>query len=58
MQTAVGEEDKADRGRSGKTTSGLELAKFKRAVENRAKWRKLVAKSSVVPQRLSQLRDR
>ena len=29
----------------------------KRAVENREKWRKLVAKSSVVPQRPSRLRD-
>ena len=28
-----------------------------RAVENREKWRKLVAKSSVVPQRPSRLRD-
>ena len=33
----------------------LEFAKSKRAVENREKWRKLVAKSSVVPQRLSRL---
>ena len=30
--------------------TGLELAKSQRAVENRGKWRKLVAKSSVVPQ--------
>ena len=29
-----------------------------RAVENRGKWRKLVAKSSVLPQRPSRLRDR
>ena len=28
----------------------LEFAKSQRAVENRGKWRKLVAKSSVVPQ--------
>ncbi|WP_293650890.1 hypothetical protein, partial [Thiolapillus sp.] len=28
---------------------GLEFAKSQRAVENREKWRKLVAKSSVVP---------
>ena len=28
------------------------------AVENREKWRKLVAKSSVVPQRPARLRDR
>ena len=36
----------------------LEFAKSQRAVENRRKWRKLVAKSSVVPQRPSRLRDR
>ena len=28
----------------------IEFAKSQRAVENREKWRKLVAKSSVVPQ--------
>ena len=32
--------------------TGLEFAKSQRAVENREKWRKLVVKSSVVPQRL------
>ena len=37
--------------------TGLEF-KFQKAVENRQKWRKLVAKSSGVPQRPSQLRDR
>ena len=37
---------------------GLEFAKSQRAVENRENWRKLVAKSSVVPQRPSWLRDR
>ena len=37
--------------------TGLEFAKSQRAVENRGKWRKLVAKSSVVPQRRSRLRD-
>ena len=37
--------------------TGLEFAKSQRAVENRGKWRKLVAKSSVVPQRPSRLRD-
>ena len=37
--------------------TGLEFAKSERAVENREKWRKLVAKSSVVPQLPSQLRD-
>ena len=31
--------------------TGLEFAKPLRAVENRGKWRKLVVKSSVVPQR-------
>ena len=38
--------------------TGLEFAKSQRAVEKREKWRKLVAKSSVVPQRPSRLRDR
>ena len=36
---------------------GLEFGKSQRAVENREKWRKLVAKSSVVPQGPSRLRD-
>ena len=36
----------------------LEFGKSQRAVENREKWRKLVVKSSVVPQRPSHLRDR
>ena len=38
--------------------TGLEFGKSKRAVENRGKWRKLVAKLSVVPQRPPRLRDR
>ena len=38
--------------------TGLEFVKSQRAVENREKWRKLVAKSSVVPQQPSRLRDR
>ena len=38
--------------------TGLGFAKSQRAVENRGKWRKLVVKSSVVPQRPSRLRDR
>ena len=38
--------------------AGLEFGKSQRAVENREKWGKLVAKSSVVPQRPSRLRDR
>ena len=37
--------------------TGLEFAYSQRAVENREKWRKLVAKSSVVPQRPSRLRN-
>ena len=37
--------------------TGLEFGKSQRAVANREKWRKLVAKSSVVPQRPSRLRD-
>ena len=37
--------------------TGLEFGKSQRTVENREKWRKLVAKSSVVPQRPSRLRD-
>ena len=37
--------------------TGLEFGKSQRAVENREKWRKLVAKSSVVSQRPSWLRD-
>ena len=36
---------------------GLEFSRSQRAVENREKWRKLVAKSFVVPQRPSRLRD-
>ena len=38
--------------------TGLEFAKSQRAAENREKWSKLVARSSVVPQQLSRLRDR
>ena len=37
--------------------TGLEFGKSRRAVENREKWKKLVAKSSVVPQRPSWLRE-
>ena len=37
--------------------TGLEFSKSQRAVENREKWRKLVAESSMVPQRPSWLRD-
>ena len=38
--------------------TGMELAMSKRAVQNRQKWRKLVVKSSVVPQQPSRLRNR
>ena len=38
--------------------TGLEFAKSQKAVENREKWRKLVVKSSVVPQRPLRLRNR
>ena len=38
--------------------TGLEFAKSQRIVENRETWRKLVVKSSVVPQRPSRLRNR
>ena len=37
--------------------TGLEFAESQKAVENREKWKKLVAKSSVVPKRPSRLRD-
>ena len=37
--------------------TGLEFGKSQTAVENRGKWRKLVAKSSVMPQQPSRLRD-
>ena len=38
--------------------TGLEFAKSQRAVENTGKWRKLVVKSSVIPQRPPGSRDR
>ena len=38
--------------------TGLDFVKSQRAVENREKWRKLVVKSSVVPQEPSRLRER
>ena len=61
LQGTVKEERR--RGRQKKrwednTRAGLEFAKSQRAVENREKWRKLVAKKSVVPQRRSRLKDR
>ena len=36
--------------------TGLKFGKSQRALENREKWRKLVAKSSVVPQRPSRVK--
>ena len=48
-------EEEVERQHQGKDK--LEFAKSQRAVENRETWRKLVAKSSVVPQRPSPLRD-
>ena len=50
------EEDKADR-RSRKTASGNGQA-WSQVPEGRGKWRKMVMKSSVVPQRPSQLRNK
>ena len=44
-------------GRQHQGMTGLEFAKSQRAVEIRGKWRKLVAKSSVVSQRPSRLKD-
>ena len=41
-----------------KEWTGLEFAKSQKAVENREKWRKLVAKSSVVPQRPLRIREK
>ena len=38
--------------------TGLEFGRSQKAVEKREKWRKLVTKSSVVPQRPWRLRDR
>ena len=38
--------------------TGLEFGKSQRAMENMEQWRKLVAKSSLVQQRPSRLRDR
>ena len=45
-------------GRQHQGMAGLEFAKSQGATENREKWRKLVLKSSVMPQWPSQLRDR
>ena len=50
------EDEEADRGNDRKTTSksGLILRK----AENSEEWRKLVINSTMVPQRLAELRDR
>ena len=45
-------------GRQNQGMDRLEFGRSQRAVENRDKWRKPVAKSSLVPQRPSRLRDR
>ena len=58
--TVRGVRDKADGRRGGKNIrewTALEFAKSQRAVEDREKWRKLVVKSSVVPQRPLRLGD-
>ena len=44
-------------GRQHKGMDRPEFGRSQRAVENREKWRKLVARSSVVPKRPSRLRD-
>ena len=44
-------------GRQHQGMTGREFGKSQRAVENRETWRKLLAKSSVVPQRPSWLRN-
>ena len=56
-----GEEDKADRGRGGKTTSGNGQAWSLPSLRGQwrtEKWRKLVVKSSVVPKRPLRLKNR
>ena len=54
------EEDQANRGRGGKTTSGRQagVRQISEGSGEGKKWRKLAATSSVVPQRPSRLRDR
>ena len=54
-----GREDEADRGRDNiREWTGLEFTRSQRAVEDKGKWKKLVAKSSVVPQQPSRLKNR
>ena len=61
MQGTVKGERRQDRQRKREDNirewTGLEFGRSQRAVENREKWKKLVVKSSVVPQLPSQLRD-
>ena len=52
------EEKKKKREGNIREWTGLDFAKSQRAVKNREKWRKLVVKSPVVPQRPSRLRGR
>ena len=42
----------------GRQHQGMKFDKSQKAVENEEKWRKLVVKSSVVPEQPSQLRDK
>ena len=55
-------DEEADRGNNGKTTSRSGLAlngiNYYEKAENREEWRKLVLKSTVVPQWSARLRDR
>ena len=54
-------DEEVDRGNDGKTTSewtGLQWSSILQKAENREEWRKLVVKSTVVPQRSARLRDR
>ena len=58
--TAKEEEDKDKEEEVGRPHQGMDrpgVRQVQRAVENREKWRKLAAKSSVMPQRPSRLRD-
>ena len=50
-------DEEVGRQHQGMEWTGLEFARSQRAVENKEKWRKLVAKLSVVHQRPSWLRD-
>ena len=53
-------DEEADRGNDGKSTSrsGLALNGILWKTENREEWRKLVVKSTVVPQQSARLLDR